>query len=59
MRTLRSRLKLTVNENKAGLSTAGREVRLSRVHVWSMLLAETGRAYLGYHSVQETSTAHL
>ena len=34
-------------DEDAGLQAAGREVRFSGVHVWALLLAETGRTYLG------------
>ena len=43
MRNMMSKLKLTVNEDEdAGLQAAGRKVRLLRVHVRAMLLAEDG-----------------
>ena len=35
----------------AGLSTAGREGRLSRAYGWSMLLAQDGAGLLGHHSL--------
>jgi len=43
-----TRLKLTVNETKTRICKLPEEkIRLSGVHVWSVLFAETGRAYLG------------
>lgn len=46
MRDMMTKLKLERDED-AGLQAAGRKVRLSWVHVWSLLFAEDGRAYLG------------
>ena len=48
MRNMMGKLKLTVNEKKTRVCTAGREVRLSGVHVWSMLLAEDGAGLFGH-----------
>ena len=44
-------------DEDAGLSTAGRDVRLSGVHVRPLLLAEDGAGLFGHHSVQEASAA--
>jgi len=56
MRIMMTKLKLTVNENQdAGREVAGRKVRLSGLHVWSLLLAEDGRAYLGTTPARQDS----
>ena len=50
MRSMMSKLKLTVNETKTRVCrAAGREVRLPGVHVRSMLLAEDGAGLSGHH----------
>ena len=49
-----AKLKLTVNETKTRVcQAAGREVRFSGVHVWSLLLAEDGAGLSGHGSVEE------
>ena len=60
MRDMMSKLKLTVNENKTRVcQAAGREVRLSGVHVRAVLLAEDGPSLSRHGTVEETSAAHL
>src|ERR1019366_1333268 len=46
-------------EQNAGLLSAGREVRLSGIHVRAMLLDEEGPRLFGHGTIQETGTAHL
>ena len=60
MRTMMSRLKLTVNENKTRvLPSAEGEVRLSGVHVRAMLLDAKGPNLSRYDPFEETSAARL
>ena len=60
MRDMMAKLKLTVNETKTRVcEAAGREVRLSGVHVWSLLLAENGTGLSGHGSVEEAGDPHL
>jgi hypothetical protein len=46
-------------DEDAGLHAAGREIRLSGLHVWSLLLAEDGPELSGYDAVEETGATHL
>jgi hypothetical protein len=60
MRIIMAKLKLTVNENQdAGREAAGREVRFSSVHVWSLLLADNGTRSFGFGTVKEAGDPHL
>jgi len=42
-----TKLKLTVNETRRGSRSCRKKVRLSGLHVWSLLLAEDGTRLLG------------
>jgi hypothetical protein len=60
MRSMMATLKLTVNENQdAGPLSAGREVRFSWLHVWSMLSPQDGTGLSGHRSGEEADTPHL
>ena len=60
MRSMMTKLKLTVNETKTRVcEAAGREVRLSGLYVRSVLLTEDGAGLSRHGSVEEAGDPHL